>query len=153
MNASSTAAQLLVGWMQAPLAPESTTRLIRTSSPQHLVDCAALHPPYGLRFRSVIFQPGNAFLGEFAGLGIDPVGESEFRLGFLDGFARLDVGLILVLHVLDRLDQGSKRPCFAAVAPGLPVKPVGALDDSRLIVIGGCFGNDLAHKATPGSNG
>src|SRR3990172_8177125 len=136
MNASSTAAQLLVGWMQAPLAPESTTRLIRTSSPQHLVDCAALHPPYGLRFRSVIFQPGNAFLGEFAGLGINPVGEPEFRLGFLDGFARFDVGLIPVLHVLDRLDQSGKWTCFAAVDPGLPVKPIGTFDDARLVVIG-----------------
>jgi hypothetical protein len=31
--------------MQAPFAPESTTRSIHALSPQRLVDSAALHPP------------------------------------------------------------------------------------------------------------
>ena len=40
--------QLLVGWMRAPFAPESTSDPIRSIPPQHLVDFAALHPPYDM---------------------------------------------------------------------------------------------------------
>jgi hypothetical protein len=46
--------------MQALFAPESTTRSIRASPPQRLVDSAALQPPYD--------KPLNRRSSNFAGL-------------------------------------------------------------------------------------
>jgi hypothetical protein len=85
----------------------------------------------------VVFEAWNGFFGGDAGLWVHPVGDADLGFGFLHGLGRLQARVVERLGVGLGFRERGERPVFLAPVAALPVEAVGALDEDRLVLLGG----------------
>ena len=77
---------------------------------------------------------------------IDPVGDSDLILRLLQGFTRFIIRFSVVFHILNGFKQGGERTeNFFALRLIKPVKPFGAFDNTRGVVIARRLWNCMNH--------
>src|SRR5581483_9519376 len=95
--------------------------------------------------RVAAFDARHRLLGGLSRVGIDPRRYPDFVLRLVHRLPRLVSGLLARLHVRDRLHERLKRPVLFLGFAVLPIEAVWSLDDTRAVVIGWRFGNNLGH--------